>query len=89
MGQLRQLFISKWIKRVGRLGRDDYFKVRQEFISKCGSYYKVGQKLFQSGTVVSIWDKLLFQSQTFVSEWSNYFKVGNNTLFMTKWQQSL
>ena len=39
------------------------------FISKSGNYFKVQQKLFQSGAVTSKLGKMLFQSGAIIPKW--------------------
>ena len=74
--KVEQKVISKWgsfgnllfqsgTRVISRWGRDSYFKVCQCF----SMWVKVGQKLFQSGTVTSKWGKILFQSGAVISKW--------------------
>ena len=74
VAQLRQPFVSKWGKRYFKVGQMQLFQIGSVFISKWGNYFKVGQKLFQSGAVISKWGKMLFQSGEVISKRGNYLK---------------
>ena len=42
-------------------------------------YFELEQKLFQSWTITSKWDKMLFQIRAVISKWVNYFEKGNKS----------
>ena len=66
-------------------------QLRQPFISKWerDSYFKVGQCLFESGTIISKWGKNYFKvGQLRQSGAKSYFKVGQllqNGSIISKW----
>ena len=83
--------ISKWGKKLFQSGEASTtfcFKVGQKLfqsevetvISKWVTvYFELEQKLFQSWTITSKWDKMLFQIRAVISKWVNYFEKGNNS----------
>ena len=73
---------------MGQLPQPFYFKVGQKLfqsevetvISKWVTvYFELEQKLFQSWTITSKWDKMLFQIRAVISKWGNYFEKGHNS----------
>ena len=76
-----KIFVTKFDKkRKFHEFQNNYYKVSQKIMAKCGRFYKVGQNLLQSVTGVTKSDKILLQSVTSIAKFDSYYKWDVPTL---------